>query len=81
MSNHGIRYIANDSEREFTGETVYGQKSRETYISINKDIRTNIPKDIKPFTNSPARFGKPESPKNYDNIPPPRAAPFRRSRN
>lgn len=59
MSQHGIRYIANDSEREFTSEAIYSQKTRETYISPNKDIRSNSNKELKPFTTSPARFSKP----------------------
>lgn len=36
MSNQGLRYIANDSEKHIISEAIYTQRARETYISPNK---------------------------------------------
>jgi hypothetical protein len=58
MSNQGLRYIANDSEKQFISEAIYTQRARETYISPNKEIKNQIQKDQKQFTTSPARFNK-----------------------
>lgn len=80
MNQHGIRYIANEGNLDLTSEAFYAQKTRETYISAHRDSRSSTNKDQKPYTTSPARFGKAENVKHPD-IPPPRAAPFQRSRN
>lgn len=64
MSNQGLRYIANDSEKHFISEAIYSQRARETYISPNKEIKNQIQKDQKQLVTSPARFNKVESSKN-----------------
>ena len=36
MSNQGLKYISNDSEKHIISDAIYTQRARETYISPNK---------------------------------------------
>lgn len=80
MSQHAIRYIANEGDKDLPTTNPYSKKTRDTYITNNRDLRNSHTKEHKPYTTSPAHFGKQDPHRNQEVLPP-RAAPFQRSRN
>ena len=64
MSQNAIKYIVKEGDKDFPLEGFYPQKGRDTYISTSLDFRGSGSKEHKPFTTSPAHFGKQDNMRN-----------------